>query len=140
MAFLRKKRETPRVELTPMVDVVFLLLIFFMISTTFVEAPGISIKLPESASQQRKQEPEEVKVYLSRDGRIFLGDEQVDQDELKRRLRSYQGRAAEMTFLLLADEEAMHGKVVALMDLAKETGFEKLAIATEMPEKGRPKP
>jgi biopolymer transport protein ExbD len=135
MAFRRNKREAPRVDLTPMVDVVFLLLIFFMISTTFVEAPGISIKLPESASQKRKQEPEEVKVYLSRDGKIFLGDEQLDHDELGRRLRTYRDRAAGMTFLLLADEKAMHGKVVALMDLAKENGFEKLAIATEYPKK-----
>lgn len=135
MAFFRKKREAPRVDLTPMVDVVFLLLIFFMISTTFVEAPGISIKLPESSSQQRKQEPEEIKVYLSKEGHIFLGDERLEQEELARRLRSYGNRAAEMTFLLLADEDALHGKVVALMDMAKENGFEKLAIATEYPKK-----
>ena len=134
MAFSRKKRETPRVDLTPMVDVVFLLLIFFMISTTFVEAPGISIKLPESASQQRKQEPEEVKVYLSREGNIFLGEERLEQEELRRRLKDYGNRAAEMTFLLLADEDALHGKVVSLMDMARETGFEKLAIATEYPK------
>jgi biopolymer transport protein ExbD len=135
MAFLRKKRETPRVDLTSMVDVVFLLLIFFMISTTFVEAPGITVKLPESSSQQRKQESEEVKVYLSKDGVISLGDQRIEQEELRRRLRAYGDRAAGMTFLLLADEEAMHGKVVALMDLAKEAGFEKLAIATEYPKK-----
>jgi biopolymer transport protein ExbD/biopolymer transport protein TolR len=135
MAFLRKKRETPRVDLTSMVDVVFLLLIFFMISTTFVEAPGITVKLPESSSQQRKQESKEVKVYLSREGVISLGKEQIEQEELRRRLRAYGDRAGGMTFLLLADEEAMHGKVVALMDLAKESGFEKLAIATEYPKK-----
>ena len=135
MAFLRKKRETPRVDLTSMVDVVFLLLIFFMISTTFVEAPGITVKLPESSSQQRKQESEEVKVYLSRDGVISLGKEQIEQEELRRRLRAYGDRAAGTTFLLLADEEALHGKVVALMDMAKESGFEKLAIATEYPKK-----
>jgi biopolymer transport protein ExbD/biopolymer transport protein TolR len=135
MAFLRKKRETPRVDLTSMVDVVFLLLIFFMISTTFVEAPGITVKLPESSSQQRKQESKEIKVYLSREGVISLGKEQIEQEELRRRLRAYGDRAGGMTFLLLADEEAMHGKVVALMDMAKEAGFEKLAIATEYPKK-----
>jgi biopolymer transport protein ExbD/biopolymer transport protein TolR len=135
MAFLRKKRETPRVDLTSMVDVVFLLLIFFMISTTFVEAPGITVKLPESSSQQRKQESKEIKVYLSREGVISLGKEQIGQEELRRRLRAYGDRAGGMTFLLLADEEAMHGKVVALMDMAKEAGFEKLAIATEYPKK-----
>lgn len=135
MAFLRKKRETPRVDLTSMVDVVFLLLIFFMISTTFVEAPGITVKLPESSSQQRKQESKEIKVYVSREGVISLGKEQIEQEELRRRLRAYGDRAGGMTFLLLADEEAMHGKVVALMDMAKEAGFEKLAIATEYPKK-----
>jgi biopolymer transport protein ExbD len=131
MAFSRKKREVPRVDLTPMVDVVFLLLIFFMISTTFVVTPGISVKLPESSSQQRKQEVKEVKVYLSKDGRIFLGEEEIKQDDLRRRLKAYGDRTRTMTFLLLADKEALHGKVVALMDLAKETGFDKLAIATE---------
>jgi biopolymer transport protein ExbD len=139
MAFLRKKREAPRVDLTPMVDVVFLLLIFFMISTTFVEAPGIAIKLPQSSSQHRKQEPKEVKVYLSREGTIFLGEEQVEKDELRRRLKSYRNPAG-MTFLLLADEKALHGKVVALMDMAKESGFEKLAIATESPNERQRKP
>lgn len=131
MAFLRKKRESPRVDLTPMVDVVFLLLIFFMISTTFVETPGISVKLPESSSRQRAQEVKEIKVYLSKEGDIFLGKEAVDMQELRRRLQGHGREAADMTFLLLADKEALHGKVVALMDLAKETGFAKLAIATE---------
>lgn len=135
MAFSRKKREAPRVDLTPMVDVVFLLLIFFMISTTFVETPGISVKLPESSSQQRKQEVKEVKVYLSKDGRIFLGEQEIEQDDLRRRLKAYGARTKTMTFLLLADKEALHGKVVALMDLAKETGFDKLAIATEYRKK-----
>ncbi len=135
MAFLRKKREAPRVELTPMVDVVFLLLIFFMISTTFVEAPGITVKLPESTSQQRSQEAREIKVYLSREGDIFLGAKAVDMETLRQHLQSHGDDAAAMTFLLLADEEALHGKVVALMDMARETGFSRLAIATE--EKGR---
>lgn len=135
MAFLRKKRESPRVELTPMVDVVFLLLIFFMISTTFVETPGISVKLPESSSQKRAQDVKEIKVYLSKEGDIYLGKEPVDLDELRRRLRQHGEQAANITFLLLADKEALHGKVVLLMDLAKETGFGKLAIATEHRER-----
>ena len=136
MAFLRKKREAPKVELTPMVDVVFLLLIFFMISTTFVETPGISVKLPESSSQKRPQDIKEIKVYLSKEGDIYLGKDPVDLAELRRRLRQYgQQQATAMTFLLLADKEALHGKVVSLMDLAKETGFGKLAIATEHRER-----
>jgi len=88
MGFRRKKRDTPRVDLTPMVDVVFLLLIFFMISTTFVEAPGITVKLPKASSRTSEHKVEEVKVYLSSKGEIFLGKERVDEKELQHRLRA----------------------------------------------------
>ncbi len=135
MAFRRKRREEPKVDLTPMVDVVFLLLIFFMISTTFVETSGISIKLPESTSQIVEKEPEEVKIYLSRDGRVFLKDDELTPEELRSRLAEYGAAIKNMTFLLLADKEALHGRVVQLMDIAKEAGFAKLAIATEQRSK-----
>lgn len=136
MAFLPRHREEPRLELTPMIDVVFLLLIFFMISTTFVETPGIDIKLPESSAQAVEREPQEIKVYLSREGEIWIGEERLSQLQLEERLAEAGSRAAEMTFLLLADREAQHGRVVQLMDLAREAGFGKLAIATEE-RKGR---
>lgn len=133
MAFARKRREEPKVELTPMVDVVFLLLIFFMISTTFVETPGIDIKLPESSSQMTAKEPKEVKVYLSREGEIYLQEERIALEGLRGRLAGHGEKARAMTFLLLADQEARHGRVVQLMDVAREAGFGKLAIATESP-------
>lgn len=135
MAFLRKKRETPRVDLTSMVDVVFLLLIFFMISTTFVEAPGIDVELPESSSQSTEREVREVKVYLSQGGDLSIGEERVTREELALRLAAYGAEAKNMTFVLLADREARHGEVVRLMDLARINNFGKLAIATEYAEK-----
>ncbi|WP_225071379.1 biopolymer transporter ExbD [Desulfuromonas sp. CSMB_57] len=135
MAFRKKKFETPRVDLTPMVDCVFLLLIFFLLSTSFVEAPGITVKLPESTAQERQQEVKEVKVYLSTAGEIYVGEKRFDKAQLVSHLRSFGAQAEEMTFLLLADREAQHGKVVELMDLARANGFAKLAIATELPER-----
>lgn len=135
MAFLRKKREAPRVDLTSMVDVVFLLLIFFMISTTFVEAPGIDVELPESSSQSTEREVREVKVYLSQRGDLSIGEERVTREELALRLAAYGAEAKDMTFVLLADREARHGEVVRLMDLARINHFGKLAIATEYAEK-----
>lgn len=131
MGFLPKQHDEPRIDLTPMVDVVFLLLIFFMISTTFVESPGISIKLPESSNQTVAREPKEIKVYLSREGDIFHLDRKVSVEDFKRVLASYQSDAKLTTVLLLADQDAKHGKVVTLMDLARDAGFTKLAIATE---------
>ncbi|SRR6056297_1702212 len=131
MAFLRKSTEVPRVDLTPMVDVVFLLLIFFMISTTFIETPGLSIKLPESSAQAIDREPEELKIFLSSEGDIYHGEENLSLEEFKILLQTNTDTAAGTTFLLMADKEARHGKVVTLMDLAREAGFRKLAIATE---------
>lgn len=131
MSFLRKQTEEPRIDLTPMVDVVFLLLIFFMISTTFVESPGISIKLPESSAQTVEREPKEIKIYLSQEGDIFYRDKQISLDDFKSVLAEHQSDAELTTVLLLADQESRHGKVVTLMDLARDAGFVKLAIATE---------
>jgi biopolymer transport protein ExbD len=135
MAFQRKRRDEPKVDMTPMVDVVFLLLIFFMISTTFIETPGLSIKLPEASTQVAEKAPEELKIYLSRKGEIFLGEMTLSTDALRRHLAGYGNKAGNTTFLLLADKEARHGQVVELMDMAKVAGFSKLAIATE--QRGR---
>lgn len=132
MPFLPKRSiEEPRVDLTPMVDCVFLLLIFFMISTTFVETPGLTIKLPESTAQTIAREPKELKVYLDKDGQIFHQDRPISLDQFKSLLREPGVDAGKTTFLLLADREARHGRVVMLMDLAQGAGLGKLAIATE---------
>ena len=134
MAFRRRHNEPPRVDLTPMVDVVFLLLIFFMISTTFIETPGLSINLPKSSAKLVKKEPQEVRVYLREDGQIFLDKKEVSLSDLRDTLTGYGERAFETTFLLMADKDAKHGSVVLLMDSAKAAGFIKLAIATEKSE------
>jgi len=135
MSFLRKPSEEPRIDLTPMVDVVFLLLIFFMISTTFVESPGISIKLPEASSQAVEREPREIKISLSREGDIYHQDRKISLNQYKALLAEHQAEADNTTILLLADQEARHGKVVTLMDFARDAGFVKLAIATEQRKK-----
>ena len=135
MSFLRKSSEEPRIDLTPMVDVVFLLLIFFMISTTFVESPGISIKLPEASSQSVEREPQELKIYLSRDGDVYYLDRKISITDYKKLLAEHRSNADNTTILLLADQESRHGKVVTLMDLARDAGFVKLAIATEQRKK-----
>ncbi len=131
MSFLPKPKEEPRIDLTPMVDVVFLLLIFFMISTTFVESPGISIKLPESSAQTVDREPKEIKIYLSKEGDIYYKNKQISMTDFKDVLADHQSKAEQTTFMLLADQEALHGKVVTLMDLARDAGYLNLAIATE---------
>lgn len=138
MAFLPKRgRNTDlHVDMTPMVDCVFLLLIFFMISTSFIETPGLTIKLPESTKQTVTREPQEIKIYLDKDGNLFHREQPLSLEQFKALLQQTGGAAAQTTFLLLADREARHGKVVQLMDLAQTSGIGKLAIATEQRRKG----
>ncbi|SHI43848.1 biopolymer transport protein ExbD [Malonomonas rubra DSM 5091] len=131
MGFKRRSFDSPRVDLTPMIDVVFLLLIFFMISTTFIEKPGMKIDLPEASMQHLNSEDKEVQVYLTADGQIFLQREPVTLAQLADHLSTYGVAGKQMTFMLMADKDALHGKVIALMDLAKTAGFGKLAIATD---------
>ena len=140
MGFRRRIQESPRVDLTPMIDVVFLLLIFFMISKTFVERPGLQIDLPAGSADQIKSDARELQVFLARDGTIYLQQQQVTFEELLARLGEYSPQQAKkMIFLLMADKSALHGQVVELMDAAKLAGFGQLAIATdkmETPQEG----
>jgi len=138
MGFKHRRADEPRVELTPMVDVVFLLLIFFMISTTFVEHPGLKIDLPDSSAQQIKHEGKEIQVYLAEDGQIYFQQQEISLDDLYQKLNSYGAAAKRMTFLLMADKAVRHGRVIQLMDAAKTAGFEKLAIATDKLESSEP--
>ncbi len=132
MGFRRKVSESPRVELTPMIDVVFLLLIFFMISTTFIERPGVAIDLPEGGSQQIAMDKLEVEVYLTEEGDLYLQREAITHSELNSHLAGLGPETAkEMTFLLMADTSARHGWVIEVMEIARRNGFERLAIATD---------
>jgi biopolymer transport protein ExbD len=131
MGFRRKRREDVRPDLTPMIDVVFLLLIFFMISTTFVETSGLSIKLPDADARPIDREPKELRVQVNRQGDIFIKEKRYTLDQFEQHIEQFRDRAEEMTFILLADESSRHGQVVTIMDMARARGFLKLAIATE---------
>jgi len=132
MMFRRKSEDEPKIDMTPMVDVVFLLLIFFMISTTFVENPGISIDLPDSASEVRQSEPRETKLFVDQAGVLFLDQTRVTLDELPGKLEKIlAGQSETGSFVLMADQQVRHGLVVSIMDIAQQAGFRQLAIGTE---------
>ena len=130
MAFRRKKRGEVRIEITPMVDVVFLLLIFFMISTSFVDISAIGINLPKASSTQIDTENSELKVYLDKNGRVYLNEQEVNKEEVENLITQHAQTAAQTHFKLYADEEVKHGRVIEFIDLARQQGFATLSIAT----------
>lgn len=135
MRFLRRSSPIKALfDLTPLIDCVFLLLIFFMVSTSFATLrQGMKVNLPSTRTPQEKLE-EKIVISLTRDGHIFLGKKPVEKKELFQALKKkLKGR--ESTVLINADREVLHGKVVEVMDISKRAGAKVLGILTRREEK-----
>ena len=133
----RREREETNVNLTPLIDVVLMLVIFFMLTTTFVLAPGIKVDLPKGSSVQRAQETDQV-VVVTKEGDVYYRDERVDLATLQAALHQFQQEQPGLRVVIKADKNALHGRVVDIMDLAKTMGIERLAIATAPKQAGSP--
>ncbi len=124
------RRSSPRIEIAPFVDVVFLLLIFFMLTSTFIVAPGLKIKLPKARTKEIQREKREISIAITRDGTIYYEGRKVDLKELERELRKFSKRGLNPLIVIKADERTYHGRVVEVMDTAKQAGLSRFAIAT----------
>lgn len=135
MQFRRPRRDDARIEITPLVDMVFLLLIFFMLSTTFIVTPGIKVNLPHSSAEKVTQEKNEVQVVITEDNKVFVEEMLVDIGGLEHRLAELAQQDPQTLVIIKADAKSLHGKVVEVMDIAKQSGLNRLAIATHLKEK-----
>ena len=131
---LRPRRsEPPRVDITPLIDVVFLLLIFFMVSTTFEHQSRIQIELPEATAQPNKPEDESLEILIDAQGRYFLGDQQVVNTELKTlkgAIRKAVGEREAMPVIIRADARTPHQAVVRALDATSQLGLVHISLAT----------
>ncbi len=123
-------RASPSIDLTPMVDVVFLLVIFFMVSTTFITMEtGLPVDLP--SAQTAVVEPSSLPtVTITKDDAIFVGSTPVTEAQLVDTVRRVMADSGYTTVVLRADTTVEHGLVVRVMDLIKQAGAKRLAIAT----------
>lgn len=129
MEFRSNKKVVSRLDMTPLIDVVLLLLIFFMISSTFVTASGIKVKLPKSTTQEVTKE-QDIVVVVTEEGQIYLDNRGVSIDQLRFILKEKVLDGKDHLLIVKADKDSKHGRVVEVMDLAKEAGIFRLAIAT----------
>jgi len=133
---LRPDRTDERVDinLTPLIDVVFLLLIFFMVSTTFDRHARLKVELPEaSAKQQQQQQDDPVVLSIDAKGNYFINDRQVVNttlDTLKTALQKTVADRKDVSLVLRADAKTPHQSVVRAMDAASQLGLTRLSIAT----------
>jgi len=128
-----KGRRRAQVPLTPLVDCVFLLLIFFMVTTVFSLTPGLDVKLPE-AEETRTPELQNLFLVIDQDGNMKLNRRTVTFADLKDQIE--QGRRTfnnTTTLIIQADKKTFHGVVVKAMDIAKKAGIVDNVIATTPP-------
>jgi len=130
MQFRRPRTSSTRLDATPMTDVVFLLLIFFMLSTSFVVQPGIQVRLPKAVTSEIQLKKDLV-LTITAENVLFLNEEPVTLDDLGEALQAAFAQRKDRLLIIKADQEVKHGLVVHAMDIAKLNGAERLAIATE---------
>ncbi len=137
MQFRRQNREDVAVNLTPLIDVVFLLLIFFMVSTTFTRETRLDITLPEAEGSQASQPENQVKVVVGANGRYSVNGRVLtksDTDTLRSVLLREAEQGTDIPFTITADAQASHQSVVRVMDVAGRIGFTNINITTRAPE------
>jgi len=133
MQFSNGRPRRVAVDITPLIDVVLMLVIFFVLTTTFVFSPGIEVELPRGHSTQEPRERDAI-ITMTREGTIFYQDAQVSLDTLHAALQRAHVHQPELRVVIKADTLVPHGRVVAVMDIAKSLGIDHLAVATAPPE------
>ena len=125
--------DEPDVNLTPLIDVVFLLLIFFMVSTTFEHQSRIKIDLPEASAAPTSQEDERLEILIDAQGRYFIGDQQVvntTAKTLKSAISKAVGEREGLAVIIRAAAETPHQAVITALDVTSQLGLTHISLAT----------
>jgi len=133
MQFRIKRYIKPVINIASLVDVLFLLLIFFMVTSAFVEQPNIKLELPATRHSEVSK-VERTVLTLSRDGQLYLKEKPVDKQDLEKELRRLMLDTGDEVLVLKADKMVPYGDVVDVMDYAKGAGFKKIIAPTIMEE------
>lgn len=142
MKFKRKRREKVDITLISMIDVLFVLLLFFMVSTTFNRHTEVKIQLPEAAGAEAENHPEGITLTIDAKGVYYLTANNEDsrklpdqkRETLMREFLKYENQAKEQPFIISADAKTPHQAVMTVLDVAGEAGFTHITFATQSPE------
>lgn len=136
MNFKRQRKDEVDVNLTPLIDVVFLLLIFFMVSTTFTRETRLSVVLPEATGVTQIEAAGAVEISIAASGDYAVNGDRLsrsDESTLRTVLLPLAQQSTDVPFVITADAQATHQAVVMVMDVAGQLGFVNLSITTQEP-------
>ena len=130
MRFRRPNKPAVTINIAPLVDVVFLLVIFFAVSTTFLETAGLKLELPKSRSTA-PHDVADLTVFLGSDGLVSFDGKEVERESLASLLGDELEQRESKRVILQADTGSRHGDVVEIMDIIREAGAEKMTILAQ---------
>ena len=137
MKFKRTLREELSINITPLIDVVFLLLIFFMLTTTFSRETRLLINLPEANADIAENQSPQIEITVAREGGYTINGRALINSRLETLMRGLElesGGDLNVPIILIADAEATHQSVVTAMDAISQSGFTRMNIATQHSE------
>jgi len=132
MLFPKRERSYYQLQapLTSLIDIVFLLLIYFLLTTNFMVDEGIQVKLPQ-ANATSPQSEKEITIYVDGTGKVFMDNRAVPLNELFTIIKSKLGEKTNAPVVIKADKSVILNKAVRVMDVAKAAGADRLVLATE---------
>ncbi len=133
MEFEGRKRISTRLNIAPLIDVVFLLLIFFMLSSHFITQPGIKITLPSAVTAKLHPE-KDITISITEDSNLYLNERLVTLENLLEQLKIEMAKTEKKAVIIKADEKIDLGLAVKVMDLARQADVERLIISTKLEE------
>jgi len=139
MEFKTRKKKGTIINITSLIDVLFLLLIFMMVSSTFMEEPGIKLDLPETKNAPSVKKSEYT-LSVEKGGKLFLNEKSVTLEDLENNLKSTLAEMKDESLILKGDTNIPYGQVVKIMDIVKKSGVKKLIIATRQGTSGKKVP
>lgn len=129
----RRNRINSNVDMTPMIDIVFQLIVFFLVSTTFAVVPGIKLNLPQSRTAEGTS-VQGITIYAEKNGVMFFNDIEVSMETLGEQLRNFDTKDTkkeEFPVSLQADDEVTNGTIVKIFDIIRENGYSVINLRTK---------
>jgi biopolymer transport protein ExbD len=133
MKLSTKKSKKLTLNMTSLIDVLFILIIFFAVSSTFLEQPGIELKLPDAESSE-SYTTQKVILYIDKDDNLFLNDQMISENTMIEEIKNLGRLSEESSIVLKADTEVDHGEIIKIMDILRKNKFYKLVISTNIPD------
>ncbi|CAN1517046.1 ExbD Biopolymer transport protein [Burkholderiaceae bacterium] len=140
MDFRTASRDEPDINLIPFIDILLVVVIFLVMTTTYSQFTELSINLPQAQANAPKDKPQSVTVAVGRDGRYMVNDQVLPSTQvaaLTQALKVAAGSQANTIVVINADAAASHQSVIAVMDAARRAGLGQLAFATQQPNNAR---